>query len=237
MAFTIGTPECSAPRKHTAGLAEFVASLLRPAEPRGRNDARHQEGLRLTASVLATLPQTYVVFNDFRPPRLQHGRSGWLIDHVVIGPSGVFAIQSELSIERLIAPAAESRTTAQFVRTVQHRAAEFREALTEWSCASLGDVFVKPMLVFANDGVYVEKLQEGPVKVIPLRWLTTEVTERTFEQLTPDQVYRIAHALFEQLPENVQRTSQPELDRLGVIAGAWLSQQVYPQLVLPIPLD
>jgi len=130
-----------------------------------------------------------------------------------------------------------SRSTSVHVKSVQRRAAEFRHALAEWTAGSLGDVFVKPMLVYAQDNAYVEKLQEGPVKVIPLKWLPTEVTERTFEQLTPDHVYRIARALFEQLPETLMQASQPELDRLGSIARSWLAQQAHPQLVLPNALD
>ncbi len=238
MAFTIGAPGCSAQRKHIAlAPVDMMSLLLGRAEGRGRTRGRQAEGERRAAALLARLPETYVVFNDFAPAAGHGLPAKWRIDHVVIGPSGVFAIETECSAERRVEPASVSRNTSLHVRSVQRRAVEFRHALAAWSSGSLGDLFVKPMLVYAQDNAYVEKLQEGPVKVIPLKWLTTEVTERTFEQLTPDQVYRIANALFEQLPDTLQQASQPELDRLGSIARAWLAQQAYPQLVLPNALD
>jgi Nuclease-related domain len=238
VAFTIGAPGCSAQRKHIAlAPADIVGVLLGRSARGSRSRERHAEGERRAAAILARLPETYVVFNDFAPAPGHCLPAKWRIDHVVIGPSGVFAIETECSDERRVGPASVSRSTLSQVRSVQRHAAEFRDALSEWSCGSFGDVFVKPMLVYAHDNAYIEKLQEGPVKVIPLKWLATEVTERSFEQLTPDRVYRIAHALFEQLPETLQQASQPELDRLGAIAHAWLTQQVYPQLVLPYALD
>jgi hypothetical protein len=238
VAFTIGAPGCSTDRKHSAlGSIDLISLLLGRMEHRGRSRERQSEAERRAAAVLAELPETFVVFNDFAPESGHGLPAKWHIDHVVIGPSGVFAIETECAAERRVHPAASNRSTALQVKSVQHRAADFREALSQWSHGSLGEVFVKPMLVYAQDNAYVEKLQEGPVKVIPLKWLSTEVTERTFEQLTPDKVYRIAHALFDRLPEALRDSSQPELDRLGAIADAWLGQQVHPQLVLPIGLD
>ncbi len=238
MAFTIGAPGRSAQRKHIAlAPVDMMSLLLGRTGQRGRTRQQRADGERRAAAALAQLPETYVVFNDFSPTTGHGLPAKWRIDHLVIGPSGVFAIETECLVGRRVDPARVSRETAAHVKSVQRRANEFRDALGLWSCGSFADVFVKPILVYAHDRAYVEKLQEGPVKVIPLRWLATEVTERTFEQLTPDQVYRIAHALFDQLPDTVQQASQPELDRLGALAHAWLAQQVHPQLVLPGALD
>ena len=238
VAFTIGAPGCSAQRKHIAlRPADMMSMLLGRTEQLADARERSAAARRRSAAALATLPETYVVFNGFRPVSGPRSSVKWGVDHVVIGPSGVFAIGVGSPVERRVLPASVSRATEVEVLGIQRHAAEFRHALTEWSRGTFGDVFVKPVLVYAQDRAYVEKLQEGPVKVIPLRWLITEVTERTFEQLTPDHVFRIAQCLFEQLPVTVQRASKPELDRLGVIAQAWLDQQAHPQLMLPIALD
>jgi hypothetical protein len=237
VAFTIGAPDCSAQRRHIVPRTiDLVGLLFGRGEQRAAAREKSPEGGRRTAEALAGLPETYVVFNDYRPSA-QRFSAKWGVDHLVIGPSGVFVIESVCPEQRRVDPAAASRATATRIKRVRELAAEFRASLADWSCGSFADVWVKPILVYAQEQAYVEKLQEGPVKVIPLRWLTTEVTERTFEPLTPDQVYRLAHCLFEQLPQSVQKGAQPQLDRLGVIARAWLAQQVSPQLQLPISLD
>jgi hypothetical protein len=238
VAFTISAPDRSAQRKHIAlRPTDWLDLLFGGAAQRAAARRRDMDAVRQAASALAQLPESYVVFNDFRPTTGPGLPARWSVDHVVIGPSGVFAIHTAHAPDSSIAPAATSRRTAADVRSVQQQATQFRAALGEWSCGSFGEVFVKPVLVYAQDDAFVEKLQEGPVKVIPLKWLATEVTERTFEQLSPDQVYRIAYALFEQLPLTLQHSAQEQLDRLGVLARAWLAQQVAPQLVLPIALD
>ncbi len=232
MAFTIGMPDNRPQQKH---IALRPGDLLRVLLGSGaqRESIRHGDGEaeRRTARVLGNLPENYVVFNGFRPLERGGVPAKWWIDHVVIGPSGIFAIETECFGEHHVSPAALNRATAHSVRSIQRRSIDFKEALSRWSCGSFDEIFIKPMLVYAHENAYVEKLQEGAVKVIPLRWLATEVTERTFEQLTPDQVYRVAHTLFDQLPESLQQTARPELDRLGLIAHAWLAQRVCPQYV------
>ncbi len=179
MAFTIGAPTCSAQRKHIAlRPGDLVRVILGTAEERDLTRYRQGEAERRAARVLSKLPETYVVFNGFRPVERGGVPSKWWVDHVVIGPSGLFAIETECLGEHHVTPAARSRIVAASVHSVQRRSTEFREALDRWSCGAFGELFVKPVLVYAHDHAFVEKLQEGPVKVIPLRWLATEVIQK-----------------------------------------------------------
>ncbi len=222
MAFTIGASDCTSTPKHVALRPRDLLVLLgrweRPSTARDKS----ARCARRVAECLAELPETYVVFNDYRPC-FGRGRK-WGVDHVVVGPSGVFVIETECTHRNRVEAASSSKTTAASVRRVQQLALEFRVAVHDW-CGELGDVFVKPVLVFAEDGIFVDKVREGSVKVLPLRWLASEVTERSFEQLTPDEVYRIANCLFEQLPDEVRDTERSQLDRLGALADSWFAQQ------------
>lgn len=79
---------------HGAGAVVFVLSLVAIAWSMVRG-MRHVErfykgarGEERVAAILRNLPEGYHVFNDFVAGRLH-------IDHVVVGPAGVFAIETK----------------------------------------------------------------------------------------------------------------------------------------------
>lgn len=223
MAFTIGAPDRARPRKHSVTRPQdFLGAWLGFGQTAEARERAAQCELRV-ATCLAELPETYVVFRDFCPQTLRGRQGRWRADNVVVGPSGVFLIETECAGEQPVPPASASKATATAVRRLQHVATGFRASLREW-CGEPADVFVKPVLVYADDA-YVEKLREGSVKVLPLRWLCTEITERSFEQLTPDDVYHIAAGLLAQLPAETQAAERLQLERLATLADSWFAQQ------------
>lgn len=109
---------------------------------------RHFIGARgeeRVSSILSRLPDRYHVFNDFQADGLH-------VDHVVVGPAGVFAVETKfwrgrVTIEEgriLIDGTLPSRAP---LAQVQREAAAVKSALAKagWSGA------VTPLLVFASD--------------------------------------------------------------------------------------
>lgn len=173
------------------------------------------DGESLAGAELENLPSGYVVFHDFHPVGKDGERVAWNIDHIVIGPTGVFVIETKNYSHARVQPAANNPYTRKNVKQTQRTAAEFKRALIAWSGRALADQFVVPILVYVQPDAYVVKPQEGPVKVIPLKWLVGEITGRKGHPLDLDQTYRVARVLFGQLRSDLKNDFAPALHAFG----------------------
>lgn len=180
------------------------------------NWAKGADGEVRTAAVLSTLPDSYIVFHDFNPT-FAGAVASWNVDHVVIGPNGMFVIETKNYSNASVQPAARSSYTRKNVAQVRRSSLDFKDKIRAWSAGKLGDVFVVPILVYAQDGAFVKQPREGDVHVIPLKWLANEITRHNARrQLDPDEIYRIAYVMFRQLEPHLIEAYQAELDRYGV---------------------
>lgn len=156
-------------------------------------------GEMAVGDVLARLPDSYVVFHDYHPMDSQGRPVAWNVDHLVVGPTGVFVIETKNYSQARVEPASKSSFTRKNVKQADGNAIAFKKCLTAWSRGALQDQFVRPLLVYAQTNAYVVQPHEGRVKVIPLKWLEHDIGDQTGNQLDADVVYRIARVLFSQL--------------------------------------
>jgi hypothetical protein len=121
---------------------------------------RGARGEESVANILASLPDTYHVFNDFEA-------GGDRVDHVVAGPGGVFSVetkcwQGKVEIVEghvLVNGALPSRDP---IAQTQREADRVRAAVRKIGF----DVTVVPMVCFASDTFDGGIAQCGPVKIL-----------------------------------------------------------------------
>ena len=144
----------------------FVASLIsvlmywKKGLRRVESFFRGARGEERVAGVLASLPDSYSVFNDFEA-------SGDHIDHVVVGPTGVFSVETKSwcgSVEIveghvLVNGALPSRDP---VAQAQREADKVRNAIRKVGF----DVTVVPVVCFASDTFAADSVSCGPVKIL-----------------------------------------------------------------------
>jgi len=129
---------------------------------------RGAEGECRTAASLLSLPDTYVVYHDFHLRRRDGTRATWNIDHIVLGPTGLFVIDSKNHRVDTVESAATCATTSRNVMQVLRQVFDVRD----WVVSQLPDdstrVFVRGVLVYARPDTRIEKLSEKEVWVLPL---------------------------------------------------------------------
>jgi hypothetical protein len=146
--------------------AFFVASLIsvlvywKKGVRRVESFFRGARGEERVANVLASLPDTYHVFNDFEAG-VEH------VDHVVIAPIGVFSVETkswrgEVRVVEghvLVNGALPSRDP---VLQAQREADRVRSSIKKMGF----DVTVVPIVCFASDTFADGVAQCGPVKIM-----------------------------------------------------------------------
>jgi|GEM_PF-1404328 len=171
-----------------------------------------------TARVLSELPDDYVVFHDYHPRRGGNRLASWNVDHVVVGPTGIFLLDSKNYSSSRIEPAEKDSHNRRNVRQAQRNAMEFKQALLRWSRGDLDGQFVAPVVVYTQPNAFVVKTRENWVRVIPLRWLKTEITAKPAGSLDAERVHKIALALFAQMSPALREAFHQDLVRHGEIS-------------------
>jgi len=193
-------------------------ALLREIRSDWHSWSRGARGEFETARVLAELPDGFLVFHDYHPHGPDGRAAAWNIDHIVVGPTGIFLLDSKNYSQTRIEPAAKDAHHARNVRQTQRNAKEFKQALCTWSAGDLNGQFVAPVVVYTQENAYVVKTREEWVRVIPLRWLKSEVTDKPAGTLDAERAYRIARVLFAQMPLGLREAFQDDLDRFGAVS-------------------
>lgn len=160
------------------------------------------EGERRTAAELAHLPDDFIVFHDFRFKSDEEHWYKWNLDHIVIGPSGVFVVETKNYETRQVHHAAQDAFTAKNVKQVAHAAIDLKSRLMTWSGDALGGLWVEAVLVYTQEGAQVEKTREGSTSVIPLRLLLHDIQTRPKRDLDWESRFRVAQTLWWQLPDS-----------------------------------
>jgi hypothetical protein len=183
--------------------------------PEGRIFLKGAEGERSVHVALQALSDHYVVFHDFHPKGADGKRVAWNVDHVVVGPSGVFVVDAKNYSSGNVLSAAKSGFTRKNVRQVQRSAMELKDRLVRWSGGELAKLFVVPVVVYTQQGAHVECLREGAVRTIPLNLLRGDIERHSESAIDQQRAGRIARVLFAQLPGDLQLAFRAEMDAYG----------------------
>jgi len=186
----------------------------------GHSWLKGAKGERLVHAELSRLSDEFVVFNDFHPVQSDGGRAAWNIDHIVIGPTGVFVIDAKNYGSTRVGSARRDAYTKKNVAQVSGNAFDLKKRIVAWSGGSLEALFVVAVVVYTQDGVHVESLREGNTRVLPLRMLLTEVQRHTESAIDLDKAYRIARVLYDQMPVGDRAPFEPALREYGARALA-----------------
>lgn len=193
---------------------------IRDTYREGHNWLKGAQGERLVHGELTKLSDDYIVFNDFHPAHPTGGVAPWNVDHIVIGPTGVFVIDTKNYSSQVVGSARHDRRTKKNVRQVSRNAFELKKGIVAWSAGALEALFVVPVVVYAQEGVHVEALREGNTRVLPLRMLLNEVQRHTETAIDLDKAHRIARVLYNQMPIGDRAPFEPDLRAYGARALA-----------------
>jgi Nuclease-related domain len=136
------------------------------------------------------------------------------IDHVVVGPTGVFVIRSEPWTGRVQLTergrlTVDGRDEERAVKRVGHQAA----AMRRWLAQADLDVWIDPCIVLTHTSLPVGPIHRRSVAVLELEDLPAQITSgRTW--LDPDQIARAASALAMR-PSAEGRGQADDVDRGG----------------------
>lgn len=180
----------------------------------GGNWLKGAEGERRVSAELGKLPDEFIVFNDFHPVK-DGTRAAWNIDHIVIGPSGVFVIETKHYSNARVPSAAESGITRRNVKQANANALELKNRAVRWSGGQLQGLFVVPVLVYAQDGASVTNLWEGHVRVLPLRLLVKTILGHREAAIDHDRASRLALVLFDQMDVGTRTPFKDDIVRFG----------------------
>ncbi|MHB1323331.1 MAG: nuclease-related domain-containing protein [Coriobacteriia bacterium] len=174
----------------------------------------------LVHQALLALPKEYVVFHDFHPLDSAGTAARWNVDHIVVGPNGVFVIDAKYYGKAYVACAAKNVFSARSVKQVQRNSMDLKSGLTKWSGGELATLFVVPIVAYAQPDARMESLSEGPVRTLPLRLLSQEILRHSERALDQEKAGRIARVLFSQMTSDLQYKFKSEFDSYGALSNA-----------------
>lgn len=186
----------------------------------GRNYLQGARGEVLVHQALKELPDDYIVFHDFHPMDASGKQAHWNVDHIVIGPTGVFVLDAKYYGRPRVQAAANSSFSRKNVKQAQRNAMELKQHLVKWSAGELEKLFVVPVVVYAQPDASLERLNEGHVRTIPLRLLLSEVTSHTEGAIDRERAGRVARVLYSQIGRDLQYSFKSEFDAYSALAKA-----------------
>lgn len=158
-------------------------------------------GERITAEELEPLKaEGWQIFHDVP---VSAGKSEWNIDHVAVGPGGIFAIETKMRRKGHARPGRKDHEVFYDGRELSWPWTEDRYGLdqAEKNARELGEwleqlvnISLKPVAVLTFPGWYIVERALGPVRVINAGLLPSLLTART-NVLTHQQVDLIARQL------------------------------------------
>lgn len=187
----------------------------------GGNFLKGAQGEFAVHQTLKALPDEFIVFHDFHAvDPITEKLAKWNIDHIVVGPTGVFVIDAKNYGQRVVQSAEKNRFTRHNVKQAQRNAFELKQGLVRWSAGDLDGLFVVPIVVYTQPEAHTNRLREGAVRTIPLRLLNQEVQTHSETAIDQEKAGRIARVLYAQLPADTQAASRTEFDAFGELSKA-----------------
>lgn len=187
----------------------------------GLNYFKGARGEVLVHQELAKLPDAYIVFHDFHPVDPKTGQPArWNVDHIVVGPTGVFVLDAKYYRHARVPAAARSGFTRRNVAQAQRNAMELKQRLVRWSAGALDGLFVVGAVVYAQPDASVVNLREGTVRVLPLRLLLKEILTHSEAAIDQEKAGRISRVLYTQMTRDLQTKFKAEFDAYGELSKA-----------------
>jgi hypothetical protein len=131
---------------------------------------------------------------------------GFNIDHVVVGPPGVYVVETKTR-RKPAALSGTARATVTFDGEVLHfptwkdshgvkQAADNATTLSKWLSSSTGE-FTPVQAILALPGWWIERKARGSVLVLNPKEIRNSFPSRVSNPLSPERIQRIAHQLTE----------------------------------------
>lgn len=197
-----------------------VAEIVDTAR-QGGHFLRGAQGELLVGQALAGLPDDFIVFNDFHPTDLVTGDSAkWNVDHIVVGPTGVFVIDAKNYGTTVVPPASQNNYYRKNVNQVQRNALELKDRLVRASAGELAELFVVPIVVYTQPNARIMNRREGSVRVLSVNGLNREITRHAETAINMDRAGRIAMLLFAQVSTDLQAKFSAEMSAYGELSKA-----------------
>lgn len=171
--------------------SEQEISRLCDAVAKPMNWLRGAEGECRTARALDDLSDDFVVYHDFHIKKRDGSRATWNIDHIVVGPTGLYVVDSK-----------NHRASSVGLDDVKRHAVHvLRQALDvrDWVISRLPSdstisLFVRGVVVYARGEVMIERLAKKEVWILPVEVVSRRLQEAK-RRLTPTDVATIRRAL------------------------------------------
>lgn len=186
----------------------------------GGNYLKGAHGEVLVHQALAALPDEYIVFNDFHPMDANGKPAVWNVDHIVVGPTGVFVLDAKYYKNPRVLCAEKSSFNRKNVVQVQRNSMELKDKLVRWSAGALEKLFVVPVVVYAQPEASLERLREGAARTLPLRLLTHEILSHAEGSIDQERAGRVARVLYSQIGRDLQASFKDVFDAYGQLSKA-----------------
>lgn len=180
----------------------------------GRGLGSYAAGARaeaMTVRELESLPDGYVVFHGFRFADPDSLGGGWDLDHVVVGPTGVFAVATAVAGEAGRRPAHAERR--------ERSAADLQDLLRKSAGAAGRLARVGALLADGRGPDDAQRASGGPTSV-GVQALRGAIEGNVGEEgaarrLEPAEIRSMAAAVLGQYPEGARAAFAEELEALG----------------------
>lgn len=179
----------------------------------GGNWWKGAEGERALSDKLKGLPSEYIVFNDYHPLGKDGRPAAWNVDHIVVGPSGVFVLDAKNYSAQRVASAAHSSFSGKNARQAKRNALDLKDKLMAWSGGDLDGLFVVPVVVYVQADVRLETSREGPVRVATLRTVNAVIRNHVESAIDMEKVIRIATVLRSEMSTNDSMPFEADFQR------------------------
>jgi hypothetical protein len=190
---------------------------------RAGDSAQGAQGESIVGRKLSELPDDFVIFHDLAFLS-EDGPEPWNIDHVVVGPTGVFVVETKSFSGEEVKPAGRNEYTRKAVDQAKRNASTMKKRLKTWSGGKL-DTWVEAIVLFSSDP-HVDQLREGVVQVLPRRMLLKNILERRGRELDMEQIYNVSSVLFSQYEPGVRCLYTDEFDRVRSAKARWTAERL-----------
>jgi hypothetical protein len=223
-----------------SGLAVAVAiswpdckdlpAAIRIGIKRAADSAQGAHGESIVGRKLNELPDDFVIFHDLALLS-EDGPEPWNIDHVVVGPTGVFVVETKSFSGEKVKPAGLNEYTRRAVEQAKRNASTMKKRLKTWSGGKL-DTWVEAIVLYSSDP-HVDELKEGVVQVLPRRMLLKNILERRGRELDVEQIYNVSSVLFSQYQPGVRCLYTDQFDCVRSAKARWTAERLRQRDGLP----
>ena len=189
------------------GSAAEQAQKKRDQAERLRREAerweRGAEGERRVATLLAELPSDFVVFHDVRLPNSRAN-----VDHLVVGPSGVWAVDAKYYSNPVTMGRGRGADTLWTARTPMRRVLD----RSRWEAETVGELVglpVRPLMCIIAPSLPQPVFEFAGVRICAPHRLVSDLTASLGGQIDVGETSAKVQRVFGVRPEPARRAERP----------------------------